>query len=129
MKRETVPIGRKQPEWIGATPDSAIPDRVRLRVFQRYGGRCYLSKAVIRPGDAWDIEHIIPLSIDATGNREGNLAPALKAPHVEKTAQDRRDKAKADRLAKKHFGIGQPKTGGFTGWRKFDGTVVRKVVR
>lgn len=27
-------------EWIGKTPDSAIPKRVRLRVFERLGGQC-----------------------------------------------------------------------------------------
>jgi len=124
-----IPIGREVEEWQGAKPDSAVPDRVRLRVFQRYEGRCYLTGVRIRPGDAWDIEHIIPLSIDATGNRERNLAPALKAPHVEKTAKDRDDKARADRRAKKHFGVGKPKAGGFRGWRKMNGEIVWKEKR
>jgi 5-methylcytosine-specific restriction protein A len=31
---------REVPEWIGATDDAAIPARVRVRVFERYEGRC-----------------------------------------------------------------------------------------
>lgn len=99
------PIGREVAEWIGATPDTPVPDRVKLRVFRRYGGRCYLSEAKIRPGDAWDVEHIIPLALDPSGNRERNLAPALKEPHKTKTAADRQAIAKADRIARKHAGI------------------------
>jgi 5-methylcytosine-specific restriction protein A len=99
------PIGRTVEEWIGATPDSVVPARVKLRVFRRYDGRCYLSGAKINVGDAWDVEHIIPLGLDQTGNRESNLAPALKEPHKEKTARDRRAMAKADRIAKKRLGL------------------------
>ena len=40
--------GRAVPEWIGATPDTKVPERVRLRVFNAYGGVCYLSKRKIR---------------------------------------------------------------------------------
>lgn len=31
---------RALPEWIGKTPDTAIPARVRVRVFERFGGIC-----------------------------------------------------------------------------------------
>lgn len=96
--------GRSVDEWIGEHPDQAVPPRVRLRVFERYGGRCYLSGRLIRPGDAWDLEHIRALSLGGE-HRESNLAPALKEPHKIKTKADRKAKAKADRTRKKHLGI------------------------
>lgn len=99
---------RKVPEWIGKTPDSIPPRAVRARVLLRYQNRCYLSGRLIRPGDDWDLEHVKPLRSAAPGephlNRETNLAPALKAPHREKTSQEKTDGSKADRIHAKHFG-------------------------
>lgn len=99
--------GRATDEWIGKTPDSAIPPRVRLRVFERYGGKCYLSGRKIRPGEPWEIEHVIALC-NGGEHRESNMAPALKGPHREKTARDVAEKAKVDRVRKKHLGITKP---------------------
>lgn len=96
--------GRSVPEWIGATPDTPIPPRVRLRVFEAYGGVCYLSKRKIRAGDKWEAEHVIALA-NGGENRERNLAPALVEPHKAKTANDVAIKAKTDRIRKKHLGI------------------------
>lgn len=100
--------GRTVPEWIGKTDDSRPPTSVRLRVFARYQGRCYLTGLPIKVGDAWDIEHIKPLHLAQPGetlNRESNMAPALKAPHREKSAAEVTAKAKADRVRAKHLGI------------------------
>lgn len=95
--------GRSLPEWIGKTPDTPAPPRVRLRVFEAYGGRCYLSGRKIVPGDKWELEHKLALSLGGE-NREANLAPALKDAHKAKTASDVKAKAKADRVRKKHLG-------------------------
>lgn len=95
-------------EWIGATPDSKIPDRVKLRVFEREGGRCYLTGRKIRPGDKYDFEHVIALALwtgEGHGNRESNIRLALRDAHKAKTAQDRKAQAKSDSIRKKHFGI------------------------
>ena len=95
--------GRAVPEWIGATPDAAIPPRVRLRVFQAHGGRCHLSSRLIRPGDQWDCDHVVAL-INGGEHRESNLAPALREVHREKTAEDVAIKSKTYRMAAKHAG-------------------------
>jgi 5-methylcytosine-specific restriction protein A len=102
------PIGRSTEEWIGATPDAKIPDRVRLRVFERHGGICYLSEIKIRPGMKWEIEHVVALC-NGGEHRESNMRPALQVAHKAKTAQDRKEKAKSERIRKKHFGITKPK--------------------
>lgn len=42
--------GRSVDEWHGANPDAHVPARVRLRVFERYGGKCWLTGRKIMPG-------------------------------------------------------------------------------
>ena len=115
-------MSREVPEWIGATDDTAIPMRVKLRVFERHGGVCHLSGRKIAAGEPWDCDHVKAL-INGGENRESNLAPALKAPHKAKTALDVAEKAKINRKRAKHLGI-WPKGRGFGDCsRKFDGTI------
>ncbi len=97
-------MARKVPEWIGKTPDEKVPDHVRLRVFREYGGRCHITGKKIRPGDDYDIDHVIAL-INGGENRESNLAPALRDAHRKKTAEDVGEKAHVDRAAMRHFGL------------------------
>lgn len=99
---------RSVPEWIGATADSAIPPRVKLRVFEQHQGRCHISGRKIMPGDAWEADHVVALcnwTGEGHGNRESNLAPALRDKHKAKTAEDVAVKAKARKVKSKHFGI------------------------
>lgn len=112
---------RSVPEWIGRTPDTPAPPRVRLRVFEKHHGICYLSGRKIMPGDAWQLEHQLAI-INGGENRESNMAPALVEPHKVKTADDMKQKAKNDRVRKRHIGIKKPRT--IRSWRKFDGTIV-----
>ena len=104
-------IGRSVPEWIGKSPDSKIPDHVKLRIWAREEGRCWITGRKIMPGDAFDWEHKIALSLwtgEGHGNRESNIAPALRDKHKLKTKQDVATKAKSDRVRKKHIGIRKP---------------------
>lgn len=98
---------RQTPEWIGASPDSKVPDHVRQRVFLRHGGVCHIARRKIRAGELWEMEHVVALR-DWTGpghgNRESNLAPALKDKHREKTAREASDRAVTDRKFGKHHG-------------------------
>ena len=97
-------MSRALPEWCGKTPDTPVPPRVRLRVFEAYGGKCYLSGRKIMAGDKWEVEHIIAI-INGGENRESNLAPALKAPHREKSNADLALKSKTYRQRAKHLGL------------------------
>ena len=117
------PAVRQVEEWVGATPDTPIPERVKLRVFEREKGRCYLSGRLIRPGDKWDAEHVVAIA-NGGENRERNLKVALKAAHKIKTAADVATKAKIARVKAKHLGVARPKAGGFRGWRKMNGEIV-----
>jgi hypothetical protein len=95
---------RSTSEWIGKTPDSKVPDRVRRRVFDRDNGICHLSGRKIAPGEAWELEHVKALILGGE-HRESNLAPALIEPHKRKTAAEMKIKAKIADTRNKHLGI------------------------
>lgn len=121
---------RSVPEWIGKTPDSAIPPRVKLRVFEAHGGVCYLTDRKIMPGDDWDAEHKLAIC-NGGENREGNLAPALRTAHHKKTRADVKIKAKNERVRKKYLGIFEakrpiPGSKNTPFKRKIGGTTVRR---
>jgi 5-methylcytosine-specific restriction protein A len=97
-------MSRAVPEWIGATDDTPIPPRVKLRVFEKHAGRCYLSGRKIMPGDAWECDHVLAI-INGGQNRESNLAPALKAKHRVKSDDDMAIKSKTARIRAAHLGI------------------------
>lgn len=93
---------RSVPEWVGKTDDAAIPKRVKLRIFERCGGKCGLTGAKIMVGDAYDFDHIKALW-EGGEHREFNLHPVLRAPHRIKSAADQTRQAKADRTRFKHI--------------------------
>lgn len=97
-------MSREVPEWIGASDDSAIPPRVRLRVLLRQGGVCALSGHRISAGDEWDVDHITPLSMGGT-NSEKNLQAVWRPAHRKKTAAEASVRAKADRIRAKFLGV------------------------
>ena len=113
---------RKLPEWIGKHDDSPIPPRVRLRVFERYSGICYLSNRKIRPGDSWHLDHIVAL-VNGGEHRESNLAPVLLESHKAKTSQDVKEKSVIRKKRMKHLGISGKKRK--IGYRKFNGSIVK----
>lgn len=96
--------GRSVEEWVGKTPDSKVPPRVRARIFLREGGRCHLSGRVIRAGEAWELDHKVALCCGGA-HAESNLFPALRDAHREKTKADVAEKSKVARIRAKHLGI------------------------
>lgn len=98
---------RSVKEWIGKTPNEAIPPRVKLRIWEREGGRCHLTGRKIRPGEAYDFDHKVALC-NGGPHAESNLFPALRDKHREKTKADVAEKAKVARVRKKHLGLKKP---------------------
>jgi hypothetical protein len=76
---------------------------VKLRVFERHGGICYLSGRKIKAGEPWDCDHVTALC-NGGENRESNLAPSLRDKHREKTADDVEEKSRIRRKRLKHLG-------------------------
>ncbi|SDA47877.1 HNH endonuclease [Sinorhizobium sp. NFACC03] len=101
---------RSIPEWIGKHDDQKVPDRVRMRIFDREGGICHLTGEKIDPvRDEWDVDHKVALILGGE-HRETNLFPAKREPHRRKTAVEMKVKSKIARTRKKHLGIDKPKS-------------------
>ncbi len=116
-------MSRSLPEWIGKTPDQAIPPRVRLRVFERTQGRCAICTRQLRPRQ-WDCDHRVAL-VNGGEHRERNLVPVCTDPcHRDKSKNDVAEKSSVYRRKLSAAGIRKRKTP-MRGWRRFDGTPVR----
>lgn len=98
---------RSTDEWIGVSPDSAIPPRVRLRVWDACGGRCAVCDRKLRAPDKWDLDHKVAL-INGGAHRESNLQVICSWCHREKTNADVAEKAKTAAVRKRHLGIRPP---------------------
>ncbi len=95
-------------EWIGKTPDTPAPPRVRLRVFDRAGGRCHACGRKIAAGDRWTLEHLKAL-INGGENRETNMGITCDWCLPQKNAADVAEKSKVYRTRAKHVGATRPK--------------------
>jgi 5-methylcytosine-specific restriction protein A len=119
---------RATPEWIGAHPDVAIPPRVKVRIFDRDGGRCKECTRKVGPGFLpFAFDHITAL-VNSGQHRETNLQLLCDHCHKVKTEADVGEKKIVRRKRAKHLGIAKPKSGlshpRFK--RKMDGTVVNR---
>jgi len=100
---------RATPEWRGATDDTAIPVRVKLRVFDACGGRCAeCDRKLGIGGDGPEYDHITAL-VNGGENREANIQCLCKPCHRAKTRTDVATKSKDRRVKAKHLGIERPK--------------------
>lgn len=116
-------MARSVPEWRGKTPDTKIPDRVRVRVFELYDGWCQLCGGAIMQTKDYAADHRVAL-INGGENRESNLQPTHVWCHQAKTRQDVSYKAKVYKKRRRAIAGAKPRT--ITRWRKFDGTIVVK---
>ena len=99
---------RSTPEWIGRDDDEPAPQRVRVRQFERDGGRCRSCGVTIRAGMAWQCDHIVALA-NGGANREQNLQTLCGPCHGLKTASDVAEKAISYRKRSKHIGAARSK--------------------
>ncbi|MFC3706319.1 HNH endonuclease [Devosia honganensis] len=97
-------MARSPALWIGKTDDQAIPPRVRLRVFERAGGRCQCCGRKLGPGDKWQADHVIAL-INGGAHSEANLQCLCDWCHKAKTREDVAEKAKSARIRQRQAGI------------------------
>jgi 5-methylcytosine-specific restriction protein A len=100
-------MSRSVPEWIGTTDDTPVPDRVRVRVFQRFKGICQECGVKII-AKRWVCDHRKAL-INGGENREKNLGPIHEACDPKKTSADVAEKSKVYEMTKRHLGIRKPK--------------------
>jgi 5-methylcytosine-specific restriction protein A len=127
-----VPGARSVDEWIGRTPDSVPPDKVKLRVLKRFEYKCAACGTPIRSGIPWTCDHTVAI-INGGENRERNLRPICNKVCLK--PKDRADVAEKSRTYRKQaatFGLkrrkGRPMAGSrASGLKKrMDGTVVKR---
>src|SRR6266571_875124 len=113
-------MSRAVNEWIGASDDQAIPTRVKLRIFERGGGRC--ASCGLRCGGklrpAYD--HITAI-VNGGRNQESNVQLLCVPCHAVKTKLDVAEKSITARKRAKHLGIKPNRK--ITRWRRFDGSI------
>ncbi|QIG68213.1 HNH endonuclease protein [Rhizobium phage RHph_Y1_10] len=95
----------------------------RTRLFQLHNRECHICGQQIKVGDGWDLEHIVPWAL-TRDDSDGNVKPAHKSCHKEKTADDQRIISKVKRVKAKHEGTFPPslakiKSRGFAKTRNF----------
>jgi 5-methylcytosine-specific restriction protein A len=120
---------RAVPEWIGKDDGTAIPQRVRLRVYNKFGGTCqicFAKEKILGP----EFDHRVAL-INGGKHAESNLVPVHPKCHKAKTRQDVAEKSATYRTQSHHLGIKKsrnPMPGSkASGWRKrMDGRVERR---
>lgn len=96
---------RSTDDWQGKTDDTAIPPRVRVRVFDRDKGICQCGCTIkIQAGDKWETDHTIAIANGGT-NTESNLRTLLAAHHKIKTRADVAEKSMTYRKRAKHLGL------------------------
>lgn len=101
-------MSRTLPEWIGKTPDTSPPPRVRARVFIAAEGRCHKCTRKIVPGDSWTLEHVKAL-VNGGQNRESNLDVTCNWCLPGKNAADVAEKSMIARKRGKYIGARKPK--------------------
>jgi 5-methylcytosine-specific restriction endonuclease McrA len=104
----------------------------RLSLFLKRKGICSDCTRKIEAGNAWDIDHILPLAMGGTNATE-NLQILCRPCHRSKTTQSDIPRiAKTKRLNARHLGARAPSRRPIPGsrrspWkRKMDGSVVRR---
>jgi 5-methylcytosine-specific restriction endonuclease McrA len=103
----------------------------RVEIFTSTGGVCHICGGRISGGQAWEVEHVIPLALGGL-DKPQNMRPAHPICHREKTSVDAGDTARAKRREAKHIGAKAPSRRPMPGSRasrfkkRMDGTVVRR---
>lgn len=119
-------MARSVEEWVGATDDTQVPPRVRLRVFLKFNGICQECGLKIQ-GSNWICDHRLAI-INGGQNRESNLGPVCyRCDKTKKTPADVKAKSETYRKRASYLGVkrkSRPIPGSrASGWkRKVDGT-------
>jgi len=99
--------------WSHEKRGSMTPQR-RARIFTARGGKCYRCERKLRPGDDYDIDHILALENGGT-DEDDNLAPICDWCHEVKSGDDHGLAGHGRRMATRHCVPGRFRKG--KGWR------------
>ncbi len=96
---------RSLPEWIGKTPETSTPPRVKARIREKQDGKCACCGVKLgMAGEGIEFDHITAL-INGGENRESNIQALRSRCHKVKTRKDVAEKSRVNRKQNKHFGF------------------------
>jgi 5-methylcytosine-specific restriction endonuclease McrA len=84
-----------------------LTGKARLTFLKSHKSICHICGGAIQAGDAWELEHVIPLAMGGDDAPE-NWRPAHKKCHADKTRDDLCRIAKAKRIEISHHGAKPP---------------------
>ncbi len=98
-------MSRALPEWKSDNHDAAIPARVKLRIWERYGGKCQTcGRKCGVGGEKFDYDHRVPLCAGGE-HAELNIQLLCVGCHKSKTVTDTREKSDHAKSMKKRLGL------------------------
>ena len=115
---------RSVEEWFGKTPDTRVPQRVRVRLYDKANGCCEECGRPLSPGDTWEPDHIKAL-INGGENRETNLRVICEWCHPAKTSRDVAEKSDVYEKRSKHIGATRKRPWHPGLKKKVNGSVIR----
>ena len=122
-------MSRSVPEWQGANDDTAIPPKVKLRIFDASRGLCAICRRAIRGRLLARYDHIIAL-VNGGHNRQSNVQLLCHECHDAKTKDDVAEKSALYNKRIKRMGFKRkkliPGSKGSGIRRRMDGTVWRE---
>jgi 5-methylcytosine-specific restriction endonuclease McrA len=122
-------VPRSVEEWIGKTDDEPFPPRIKVRIFDRYGGQCACCSRIIVGHLLARFDHRISL-INGGQNRESNGQLLCHECHDAKTKLDVAEKSVIYNKRIKRMGFKRkkliPGSKGSGLRKRMDGTVWRE---
>lgn len=110
---------RKLPTGMFDIPErKSLTPKQRMNLFLDRNGLCVIchTKILAERGDAWIVEHLIPLADwvaeDGDPNGLDNLGPAHQHCARDKTSKEANGRSKMRRQGMKHFGVKKERRGG-----------------
>lgn len=97
--------------------------KIRAAAYDRSGGHCEQCTAPIRYGAQYD--HIVPDALGGEPTLENCMVLCVTCHRSKTTGEDVPRIAKSKRVKGNHINA-RERRGGFRGWRKFNGEIVRR---
>lgn len=108
---------RDVPEWVGSHDDQTLPPRVKVRIFQKFNGRCATCTLQIAGKLRPAYDHIIALT-NGGEHKESNVQLLCISCHATKTRIDVAEKSVMYHKKAKNIGIDTKNKRPFPGSRK-----------
>ena len=96
---------------VGTTARKKFTPTQRLKIFEAAKGVCALCNQQIKAGDAWIVEHLRPLGLGGSNDKENTVPVHAQCAHSKTFGEtgDLSQIAKAKRVKMRHLGISRSK--------------------